>query len=161
VLEWLPTSEDQLRDALDQGILTEQHTLDFKRELPSSKGANKELARDLAQFAIDGGVLIIGVDDNAQLTPVDLQGLRERIDQVARDLVDEPLHVRIDTIPTAVDPATGYLLVTVPVGCRYSDWALSLEVRRTLRADRALEHMEPGPLLTLTALWPTRDNVIL
>jgi hypothetical protein len=88
--------------------------LDFKRELPPGKGENKELARDLAQFAVDGGVLIIGVDDNAQLTPVDLHGLRERIDQVARDLVDEPLHVRIDTIPTAADPAKGYLLVTVP-----------------------------------------------
>jgi hypothetical protein len=44
---------------------------------------------------------------------VDLAGLRERIDQVARDLIDEPLHVRVDTIPTA-DPAKGYLLVTVP-----------------------------------------------
>jgi hypothetical protein len=114
VIEWLPTSEDQLRDALNQGILTERHTLDFKRELPSGKGENKELACDLAQFAIDGGVLIVGVDDSAQLTPVDLQGLRERIDQVARDLVDEPLHVRIDTIPTAADPSKGYLLVTVP-----------------------------------------------
>lgn len=113
MIEWLPTSEDQLRDALDQGILTERHTLDFKRELPSGRGENKELARDLAQFAVDGGVLIIGVDDNAHLTPVDFRGLRERIDQVARDLIDEPLHVRIETIPGA-DPRKGYLLVTVP-----------------------------------------------
>jgi len=112
--QWLPTSEDQLRDALDQRILTERHTMDFKRELPRGGGANKELARDLAQFAIHGGVLILGVDDNAQLAPVNLQGLRERVDQVARSLVDEPLHVRIDTIPTAADPAKGYLLVTVP-----------------------------------------------
>jgi hypothetical protein len=88
--------------------------LDFKRELPSGKGENKELARDLAQFAIDGGVLIIGVHDNAQLTQVDLHGLRERIDQIARALVDQPLHVRIDAIPTATDPSRGYLLVTVP-----------------------------------------------
>jgi hypothetical protein len=114
VIEWLPTSEGQLRDALDQEILIERHTLDFKRELPSGRGGNRELARDLAQFAIDGGVLIIGVDDDAHLTPVDLQGLRERIDQVARDLVDEPLHVRIQTIPTAADPSKGYLVVTVP-----------------------------------------------
>ncbi len=114
MIEWLPTSEDELRDALSQEILTERHTLDFKRELPSGRGENRELARDLAQFAIDGGVLIIGVDDNAQPTPVDLHGLRERIDRVARDLIDEPLHVRIDPIPTAADPSRGYLLVTVP-----------------------------------------------
>jgi hypothetical protein len=93
----LPTNETQLRDALDQGIRTEQHSLDFRRELPSGKGENKELVRDLAQFAVDGGVLIIGIDDNAQLTPVDLHGLRERIDQVARDLVDGRYYGRSDT----------------------------------------------------------------
>jgi hypothetical protein len=28
-------------------------------------------------------------------------------------------------------------------------------------ADQALEHMEPAWLLTLTALWPNRDEVTL
>ena len=51
---WLPNDETQLRDALDQGILKERHTLDFKSALPAGKGKNTELARDLAQFAIDG-----------------------------------------------------------------------------------------------------------
>ena len=46
----------QLQDALDQGLLKEQHNLDFKGVLSPGKGANKELAKDLAQFAIDGGV---------------------------------------------------------------------------------------------------------
>jgi hypothetical protein len=116
---WLPNDETQLQDALDQELLKEQHTLDFKSALPPSKGTNKELAKDLAQFAIDGGVLVIGVDDNdktipPKLTPVDLDGLKERVDQVARSIPDPPMHVRTDAISTTGDRAKGYLLVTVP-----------------------------------------------
>jgi hypothetical protein len=116
---WLPDDETQLQDALDQGLLKEQHNLDFKGVLPPGKGANKELAKDLAQFAIDGGVLVIGVDDNdktipPKLTPVDLNGLKERVDQVARSIPDPPIDVRTDVISTTGDRAKGYLLVTVP-----------------------------------------------
>ena len=93
--------------------------LDFKSALPAGKGQNKELARDLAQFAIDGGVLVIGVDDNdkaiaPKLTPVDLNGLKERVDQIARCIPDPPMHVRTDAISTPGDRTTGYLFVTVP-----------------------------------------------
>jgi hypothetical protein len=116
---WLPNDETQLQSALDQGLLKEQHTLDFKGALPPGKGTNKELAKDLAQFAIDGGVLVIGVDDNdttipPKLTPVSLNGLKERVDQVARTIPDPPMHVRTDAISTSGDRAKGYLLVTVP-----------------------------------------------
>src|SRR6266498_313146 len=102
---WLPNDETQLQDALDQGTFKERHTLDFKTALPAGKGTNKELAKDLAQFAIDGGVLVVGVDDNnktvpPRLTPVDLDGLKERVDQVARCIPDPPMHVRTDEIST-------------------------------------------------------------
>jgi hypothetical protein len=43
-------------------LLEEVH-IDIKREIPSGRGANRELARDLASFAIDGGLYIIGVDE--------------------------------------------------------------------------------------------------
>jgi hypothetical protein len=64
-------------------------------------------------------VLVIGVDDKdksqpPKLTPVDLHGLRERIDQVARDHPAPPLHVRIETIPATADRTKGYLFVVVP-----------------------------------------------
>lgn len=115
---WLPDDETQLRDALDQGLLKERHTLDFKSALPAGKAANKELAKDLAQFAVDGGVLVIGVDDNdktipPKLTPVDLDGLKERVDQVARCIPDPPMHVGTDEI-SPPGATRGYLLVTVP-----------------------------------------------
>jgi hypothetical protein len=116
---WLPDDETHLLDALSQGLFKERHTLDFKGALPPGKGTNKELAKDLAQFAIDGGVLVIGVDDNdktipPKLTPVDLNGLKERVDQVARSIPDPPMHVRTDAISASGDRAKGYLLVTVP-----------------------------------------------
>jgi hypothetical protein len=56
----LPADEGQLRSMVAQGLLDEGHTLELKREVPPGTAANKELAKDLAQFTIDGGVLAIG-----------------------------------------------------------------------------------------------------
>jgi hypothetical protein len=119
VFDWLPDSEDRLREMLNQGLLFEWHAVDFKRELDHGRGANKEHARDMAQFAIDGGVLIIGVDDNdktkpPQRSPVELEGLPERLDQIAHTLIDEPLHVRTQSIDAPGQPGKGYILVMVP-----------------------------------------------
>jgi hypothetical protein len=114
MFDWLPDTEDRLRDMLDQGLLSERHTVDFKEKLDQGKGANREHARDLAQFGPDGGVLIVGVDDDGQLTPIELAGQRERIDQIARTIADPPMHVRIEEIPAAGQPGKGYLLVIVP-----------------------------------------------
>jgi hypothetical protein len=115
----LPADEGQLRSMLAQGLLDEGRSLELKRELPPGTAANKELARDLAQFTIDGGTLIIGVDEGDEttppsLTPVDLAGLPERIERVAANRIDPPLHVRIQTIPATGQPGKGYLLVIVP-----------------------------------------------
>jgi hypothetical protein len=115
----LPADEGQLRSMVAQGLLDEGHTLELKRELPPGTAANKELARDLGQFTIDGGVLAIGVDEGDEttppsLTPVEFADLPERIEQVAANRVDPPLHVRIQTILAAGQPGKGYLLVIVP-----------------------------------------------
>lgn len=64
-------------------------------------------------------MLVIGVDDNdksapPKLTPVDLNGLKERVDQVARSIPDPPMHVRTDAISTPGDRTRGYLFVMVP-----------------------------------------------
>jgi hypothetical protein len=115
----LPADEGQLRSMVAQGLLDEGHTLELKRELPPGTAANKELAKDLGQFTIDSGVLIIGVDEGDEttpptLTPVDLADLPERIEQVAANRIDPPLHVRVQTIPAAGQLGKGYVLVIVP-----------------------------------------------
>lgn len=113
---WSPKTEADLRDALARGLLEETHYLELKREVAVGKGSNKELARDLAQFAIDGGTVIIGVEEgdaSATLRPVPLEGLPERIEQVARTIPDPPLAVSCKAIPSEADSTIGYVLVSV------------------------------------------------
>ncbi|MFC9587852.1 hypothetical protein ACFVJ8_34185 [Streptomyces yangpuensis] len=78
---------------------------------PNSRGDNKELARDLASFAVDGGTLIIGVQENKEsrtfeLAPQPLNGLPEKIEQVARTLPDPPLTVITEEISSAADTSS-------------------------------------------------------
>lgn len=114
---WVPRSESELGEALAAGLLEETHYLDFKALIEDGKGANKELARDLAQFAIDSGALLIGVAEQKAgppiLAPVILAGLPERIEQVALSSVDAPLYVKNEVIKSEDDAALGYVLVQV------------------------------------------------
>ena len=48
--------------AVDNAVLEENHFLDLKREVKIGKAQNKETARDLAQFALDGGTVITGAE---------------------------------------------------------------------------------------------------
>jgi hypothetical protein len=113
------TTEAEIQHAADGGLLEETHYLDLKRGLGTTPGANKELARDLVQFAIDGGHLLVGVDElegsMPVLDPQPLAGLAERVEQVARTVPDPPLPVRCKAILSAADPLLGYLLVEVPL----------------------------------------------
>lgn len=111
-----PTSEAEIAAAAAGGLLDETHTLEIKREIAAGSGANKELARDLASFAIDGGTYIVGVDETTtprSLAPVVLAGLPERIEQVALTRIDSPLSVRTTIVRSDADPHLGYLVVAV------------------------------------------------
>jgi len=109
-------SEAQIRAALDAGYLEETHYLDLKRQLNSGPKDNAELAHDLAQFAVDAGALIIGVQETPvhELKPQRLVQLPERVEQVARSKIDPPLAVIITAAPSTNDPEVGYLIVEVP-----------------------------------------------
>jgi len=116
---WLLTSEEHLQAALDGGFISESHYLDVKRELPTTKGGNRELARDMASFAIDGGTLIIGLEEDKttgtySLSPQPLKGSEEHVEQVARAIADPALAVTTRRIPSQADPDTGYLIIHVP-----------------------------------------------
>lgn len=127
---WEPRAEDDLRTAIEGGLFEETHWVELKRELSTGKAANQELARDLASFAVHGGTLIIGVaegDDGLDLAPQPLEGVPERIEQVARSIPDPPLHVFSHTISSRESLKEGYLVVSIPpsadaphmVGSRY------------------------------------------
>ncbi|MDX3588919.1 AlbA family DNA-binding domain-containing protein [Streptomyces europaeiscabiei] len=115
---WMPKTEADLQAAVDGGLFEESHHLDLKKA-PSSKGDNKELARDLSSFAVDGGALVIGVQENKEnrtfeLAPQPLNGLPEKVEQVARTIPDPPLTIITEEISSAADDGTGYLIVHIP-----------------------------------------------
>jgi predicted HTH transcriptional regulator len=118
---WPPRTEEQLERAARNGLLIENHTLDIKRELTKGESGNKEIAKDIAAFSVDGGLVIIGVDEDQkppQLTPVPLTDLSERIEQVGLARVDETVTVSTTEIPSKANPDEGYLLVEVPISPR-------------------------------------------
>lgn len=115
---WRPQTEQDIADVIAAGLLTETHHLDMKRRIGPSSGDRKELARDLSSFAIDGGALLIGVDElkeqrTWQLAPQTLDGLAERVDQIATQLVDPPLFVSTTDIHCAAGTTAGYLFIEV------------------------------------------------
>ncbi|GLW22938.1 ATP-binding protein [Microbispora triticiradicis] len=115
---WIPTSETDLQQAIDKGLIEESHHLDLK-EVPDTKGTNREAARDMASFAIDGGTLIIGVSEDKQncvfsLAAQPLNGLAEKMEQIARSIPDPPLTILTEAIPSEADPTQGYLVVHIP-----------------------------------------------
>ena len=115
---WTATTEDDVRALISDGLFKESHYLDAKRETGTSPGARKETARDLASFAIDGGSLLIGVDEDKPsgtftLAPQPLEGLVEKLDQIAATLIDPPLTVGLTEIPSDDDARSGYVLATI------------------------------------------------
>lgn len=121
---WRPRSEAELRAVIAAGDLEETHFFEIKQDIAEGKGGGKELARDLAQFGIDGGILLVGVAETKDAspswhpTPIPLAGLSERVEQLARSAVDPPLNIRVDQFPADAAAAIGYLVVEVPASPR-------------------------------------------
>jgi hypothetical protein len=115
---WLPSNEAELEAGLASGLGAEGHFFDAKRELAPGTGGSRKLAVDLASFAVHGGLIVVGVaEDKEQRTfslhPIPLAGLAERVDQVARSLIDPPLQVACTEVLAGAE-GLGYLLISVP-----------------------------------------------
>ena len=92
--------------------------MDIKRELKGGDSGNREIAKDIAAFSVEGGLIFIGVDEDTtppSLHPVKLDGLTERIEQVGLSRVDDPVLVTTIEIQSTTDPTHGFLVVEVPV----------------------------------------------
>ncbi|WP_231995200.1 helix-turn-helix domain-containing protein [Mycobacterium sp. 852002-10029_SCH5224772] len=141
---WPPRTEEQLRAAAANGILNESHKLDLKRELVRSESSNRDIAKDIAAFSLDGGIVIIGVDEGTSavsLYPVDLAGLAERIEQIAATRVDEPAMVTT-TVIDSTEFGKGYVVVEIPVSPRAPLMADGKYYGRGDKTNRVLSHAE-------------------
>ncbi|MFI2652531.1 helix-turn-helix domain-containing protein [Micromonospora fulviviridis] len=103
------------------GEVHEHQQLELKREnYGNGDSAKKELAKDVAALAVDGGTLVIGVEEDkptgraAALTPVELAGQVERIRQVCTARIDPPLGITVTDLPNPEDPTTGLIIIDVP-----------------------------------------------
>lgn len=112
----IPEDEGELRALLDAGRLGERNAIDLKRQLGTSDGARKELARDLASLALDGGILVIGVDEGppGTLSAQPIADVKERIGHVARDRVQPQLRIDVREFLTAGSTDCGYVVAIVP-----------------------------------------------
>lgn len=116
---WTPDAWSDVVEAAAGGLLDESHWVDLKQELPAGKRThNTELAQDLASLAVDGGLLVVGIEDHnsraGKVRGVELAKLADRVDQVARDKVRPSLVVRSHEVPDPDRPGWGCLLVHVP-----------------------------------------------
>ena len=116
---WQPQTLADVQTAIDDGTLREGHWFDAKEHVGDSDAAKKETARDLASFANDGGIYLIGVAEDKttqtfSLTPIPLPGLSEKIDQIARSRCDPPLFLQCHPITEPSEPGRGVLVVEIP-----------------------------------------------
>lgn len=114
---WIPKNENDIVSAVTNRSLEETLTFDAKKEIPTK---NIETAKDVSALAnTAGGVLLYGVDEDTNgrptvLSPMPLEGQRERIDQIVRTSVDEVPVFTISMIEMESDNSRGYLVVVVP-----------------------------------------------
>jgi hypothetical protein len=154
---WEPQTEAELLQAYNEGMLEERNWCDLKREVENTKSANKELARDLASFAIDGGTLIIGLDEaepgGSPLHPVLLANLAERVEQIALNRIDPPLTVSCTPVKSEADESEGYLLVHVPASAMAPHQVGSAYYGRGDKTKRPLPDSEVQRLFARRAQW--------
>ncbi len=95
----------------------EAASLDFKRALPP-KQKIRDLAKDAASMAIEGGVILIGVDEEAgvasAIVPLALTGATERVQQVIDANISPPLAVEIFQLREKPGDEEGVLVIEIP-----------------------------------------------
>ena len=112
---WTPERAEEVERAARNGEIQETATFDAKAEI----GRAKEVAKDIAAMANDGGVLLYGIgeDDNDHptvLQPFELKGAKEKIANWAQTCIAPAPIIRPDPLPKEDDPSIGYLVVEVP-----------------------------------------------
>lgn len=116
-----------IQTATVDGSFDENHYLEAKTFLKTKTSSDKdELARDLAQFAFDGGTVVFGVrehkDNPEQRFSTEPFGLganvREQIEQIAQERCCPPLAVQVREVRSEEDSGVGCIVVEVPPSSR-------------------------------------------
>ena len=116
---WLPGTYAAAAADVAGRQVAENHYTELKSTYERTDGGRREMAKDIAALALDGGALIVGINEDevgraVEVSPVDLAGFAERLDQAATYRCDPPVQVGIDLLPHPEDPVKGVLVVQVP-----------------------------------------------
>lgn len=149
-----PTTWEEIEIAVDAGILDEGRWVELKKEIPAkSKGSNKELAKDLASLSVDGGTLIVGIEESSAgvagtIVGADLSSLQIRMNQVTQSTIRPPLHISTHTLPHPDNTDLGVMVVSVPASASAphmvdgSYWGRTEHGKTTLSDDQVRQLME-------------------
>lgn len=165
---WRPRDEQTIVSAATARDLEETHTFDAKAALPPEGDKKKmhDLAVDVAAMTVDGGTLLYGVSEDEHRrptapSPIPLAGQRERIDQIVQTRISEPPYIEIDEVPSADDPARGYLLVVVPPSPRAPHQVDGRYRGRGATGNRVLGEVEVAQLYRRREEWEADIALLL
>jgi len=114
---WIPKTEAEIVSAVQNHSLEETVIFDAKKEIP---GKGIETAKDVSAFAnTAGGVLLYGVDEDENgfptvLSPILLEGQKERVEAIIRTSIEEVPVFKVSLIKMEADSSKGYLVIFVP-----------------------------------------------
>ncbi|MFG1849572.1 AlbA family DNA-binding domain-containing protein [Micromonospora carbonacea] len=152
---WRPRAWQDIVDAAAGGLLDESRWVDLKRELKPGRPGNNDLAVDIAAMSLEGGLLLYGIVDHesraGQVVGVELAGLADRVDQVARMKVHPAAQVRSVEISDPDRPGWGCLLVIVPPSARAPHMVDNVYYGRGDRANHKLSDQEVRQALNTRA----------
>ena len=152
---WRPRTWQDIVDAAAGGLLDESRWVDLKRELKSGRPGNNDLAVDIAAMSLEGGLLLYGIIDHesraGQVVGVELAGLADRVDQVARMKVHPSAQVRSVEVQDPDRPGWGCLLVIVPPSAQAPHMVDNVYYGRGDRANHKLSDQEVRQALSIRA----------
>jgi hypothetical protein len=150
---WRPRTWKDAQDAAASGLLDESRWVDLKRELKAGRLGNNDLAVDVAAMSLEGGLLLYGITDHesraGEVVGVELAGMADRVDQVARMKVHPPVIVRSVEIPDPDRPGWGCLLVIVPPSAQAPHMVDNIYYGRGDRANRKLSDQDIRQAITV------------
>jgi hypothetical protein len=147
---WIPKTEQEIIEVVGSGSLEETISFDAKREV----GKNSDLAKDVSAMANSaGGAIVFGIDEDENgrptiLAPVELSGLRERIDSIVRTSISEVPFTTITSIATETDKSKGYVIVLVPPSERAPHMVIAKGDRRYYGRGETGNYMLSEPEVT-------------
>lgn len=93
---------DSVKELIEKIHLGEDSTIEFKKELSPKKDDRNKLSDEIAAFANDeGGVILIGVDDDKEIVGIDSESLNKNektVIEICRDSIEPPVNIHTEKL---------------------------------------------------------------